>query len=222
MRTFLILLCAAAILSGCASSPTDHPSSMTAAGAPPPAQDAAPSQAPATTSSGPAPAATRPQDQAQATNNTTAAPATRTLPVKFAGSDFPSVCAYAVVAGLCTPWLEGRDMAELGPAKRVVSGTLTLTWDADSPINAKMGVSLGAIKPCGDGCYQITVLSNDTRALGASPLTMAIKTPVAVPTGALALWVWKPCEVQNPDPPVQACAFTNQAFQVQGSLVVEP
>lgn len=145
---------------------------------------------------------------------------TKILPVSFNGAFDPGACVLAAVAGLC-PGLpvQSAEASGLGQARRVLGGALTMTWSADSPINAELGMTLASVRSCGADCTEMRALGNATIARGASPVTLKIATPAAVDTGTLGVFVWKPCEVAQP--PVIACAYTNQAFQIAGSLTVE-
>lgn len=147
------------------------------------------------------------------------APATRTLPVQWSSNFEPGACVFVAVAGLC-PGLpvEAAEGKDLGKARGVASGTLTFTWTEDAPVNHELGFSLATVKSCGQGCTQMHALANATIAHGVSPVKLEIKAPVNVTDGELGVFVWKPCEVAQD--PVFACAYTNQAFKIEGTLVV--
>ena len=185
-------LVALAMLAGCASSPEPAAPSV-------PVANLTPMQA-----TPPPPA------NATAAPNATAN-ATRTVPIAFDGALDPGACVVGP-AGACVGAPGGPHNAkDLGRARIVRHAQATVTWNATAGVDHLVAV-LATVK---GGAYQP---ANGTALVeGASPLTLSLDN-VTIPDGEVGFYVTMPCQGV---PQGGACPRTNQAFSVQGALVVE-
>lgn len=217
MRIAPVMLLAL-VLAGCASPAHDAVTPAAATGPAP-----SPAEAPSTTPHGPSPdsspsptPATPSASPSSPTTNATPPP--KPLTVSFSGSFRPGACVFALV-GACPGLPLGDGVTkDIGPGAKVVGGSLTMTWTSDSALNDKLGFTLASVGSCGQGCTSFTALDKATLASGASPVKLDIKGTYPVKGGEIGLFAWKPCEVEQD--PLLVCAFTNQAFKVEGTLLV--
>lgn len=96
-----------------------------------------------------------------------------------------------------------------------VAGTLTLTWDATSPLTEELVLVVMAMVETEDGMeHPLFVASQNT-----SPIELSFADAVVPPEAMVHLWVGVPSLL--PDP-FWAAATTEQPFHLEGTFTVLP
>lgn len=130
------------------------------------------------------------------------------LPVAFCAPTGPSSCSGM---GL-TPgdnWHE-LDVSALG------GGTLTLSWEAMTPLTSNLILMVFSSESCGDGCRSSTSTYHEM-ASGTSPVSLTLPAATLAEGETLSVYV-RPERVIPP--PVVGYVSVEQEFSVDGELLV--
>lgn len=95
------------------------------------------------------------------------------------------------------------------------AGTLTLTWEASSPLTEELVLVVMAMLETDEGMEHAFAFS----AAGTSPVEVAFSDADVPPEAMVHLWVGPPSHL--PDP-LWGAATTEQAFHVEGTFTVVP
>ncbi len=215
MRTYSLALVAVMLFAGCVSG--DDAPVETAQADPPSNAGESKAAAPAATSTTPQPAAASPA-QPTAESSAEAEPAAPvTVPYQFAGDLGVGFCAPAGLNSCSGITFEGMtfDPTEIAS---IVSGSLTVTWEAATPATANLRFSVGAATSCGEGCWQ-GVDSLYEVIEGPSPLALTLPAATLGEGEILVVAVRFPRLTPEP---IYGYAHPDQPFTVEGNFVVPP
>jgi hypothetical protein len=146
------------------------------------------------------------------------APTFRVIPIGWDGRTAPTLCLPSgpnSCMGPAVPFV-GDDFQATG-VSGVVSGALTLTWDAQTPAHENLQLQAWSATSCGDSCWEGTGTLS-VFVSGASPLALEFPETL-LETGETIVLSVRAARLPAPDP-VVAYAAGEQAFHLEGALRV--
>ena len=206
MRALVLLALVLPAFAGCIAD--DEPTPVEAAGVQDPPHDASdPAPASPEPEADPTPAA----DEGDAPERAAPGPTDARFAQAFDGLLEKTACVPAGPDACVSPLGVGSWHA-LDYDGAPSHATLTLSWEAASPVTESLGFVLVVVKSCGDGCKEGKGVGH---AEGASPLTL--DADVDVPDGAwLETIVYPPRLTPSP---VYGMVTTDQPYKVEGEVV---
>lgn len=144
------------------------------------------------------------------------APAPVNRSVDWEGTLATTVCAPNGPDGCSGYTTGGERFHELDLDGGFEAASLTLTWDARTPLVEELSISVTNVSSCGDGCR---LLLHVATAEGPSPLTLDVDDLGLPANATVALTVDVPRQTPSP---VYAIVSHPQPFHVRGTVTVQP
>lgn len=160
-------------------------------------------------------------DAADALPEESAPPVLQSYSISFSGKTATSLCAPGGPNTCAGPDLAESEntfvkLAYRGMPRAVAA---TLTWTAASPATSEMYLTVFAVTPCGDQCYESSDESFFAYASGASPLTLSASDVQLAEGEVLATHVGVVDPTPRPPPPVHMNYGVEQTFTVEGEIM---